>query len=364
MNIAIIGLPQSGKTTVFNALTCGNADTSGASGSATEMHLGVVKVPDPRLDTLAGMYNPRKVVPAEIKYWDLPGPEALAKSQGIGGKYRNILQGADAFLVVVRAFNNPAAPHPLGTIDPARDLETMLGELTFADLEVMERAAERLEDGIKKSKPAERPALTRQSETAQKVKQELEAGIPLRRQQLTDSEAAFIANYQLLTGKSIIVAFNTDEGAESGPSLDELNLDLPEAATLGQVCLSARLEAELVLMPEEEAAEFRADLGLAESALSRVIRSSYRTLGLVSFLTVGPDEVRAWSIPDGLPAQEAAGTIHSDFHRGFIRAEVIPYADLQRCGSISRGRKEGTLRSEGKTYPVKDGDVINFLVNV
>lgn len=363
MEIGIIGLPQSGKTTVFNALTRGNADTSGASGSATEMHLGVVKVPDPRLDVLAGMYNPRKVVPAEIRYWDVPGPESLAKSQGIVGKYRNILQGADAFLVVVRAFDNPAVAHPLETVNPARDVENMLGELTFADLEVMERAVERLEGGMNKAKPAERPALTRQLESVRKARQGLEEGIPLRAQHLTDSESDLLANYQLLTGKPVIVAFNTDEAGPE-PSLASLNLDLPAGVDLGEVCLSAKLEAELALMSDAEEAEFRADLGLDESAMTRVINSSYATLGLISFLTVGPDEVRAWSVPDGIAAQEAAGTIHSDFIRGFIRAEVIPYADLQRCGSTAQGRKEGALRSEGKTYPVKDGDVINFLINV
>ena len=363
MDIGIIGLPQSGKTTVFNALTRGHADTSGASGSATEMHLGVVKVPDPRLDVLAGIYNPRKVVPAEIRYWDVPGPESLAKSQGIVGQYRNILQSADAFLVVVRAFDNPAVAHPMETIDPARDLEAMLGELTFADLEVMERAVERLEGGMNKAKPAERPALTRQLEAVRKARQSLEAGIPLRAQQLTDSESDLIANYQLLTAKPVIVAFNTDEDGPE-PALASLDLDLPAGVQLGEVCLSAKIEAELALMPADEEAEFRADLGLEESALTRVIRSSYATLGLISFLTVGPDEVRAWSVPNGIAAQEAAGTIHSDFVRGFIRAEVIPYADLQRCGSAAQGRKEGALRSEGKTYPVKDGDVINFLINV
>ena len=363
MDIGIIGLPQSGKTTVFNALTRGNADTSGASGSATEMHLGVVKVPDPRLDVLSGMYNPKRVVPAEIKYWDVPGPESLAKSQGIVGKYRNILQGADAFLVVVRAFDNPAVAHPMTTIEPARDLETMLGELTFADLEVVDRAVDRLEDGMKKAKPAERPALTRQLETIRKVKAGLEDGVPLRAQQVTDSEQAILVNYQLLTGRPIIVAFNTDEDGPE-PVLRDFDLEIPGMESVGEVCLSARLEAELALMPEEEAEEFRNDLGLDESAMTRVIRSSYKTLGLISFLTVGPDEVRAWSVPDGLPAQEAAGTIHSDFVRGFIRAEVVPYDDLCRCGNIAQSRKEGALRSEGKTYQVRDGDVINFLVNV
>ena len=363
MDIGIIGLPQSGKTTVFNALTRGHADTSGASGSVTEMHVGVVKVPDPRLEVLTGMYNPRKTVPAEIKYWDVPGPESLAKSQGIVGQYRNILQGADAFLVVIRAFENPSVVHPMTTIDPARDLETMLGELTFADLEVMDRAVDRLEDAVKKAKPAERPAMTRQLETVRKAKEGLESGLPFRVQNLTESEKAILVNYQLLTGKPVIVAFNTGEDGTE-PVLSDLDLDLPEGVQLGQVSLSARLEAELALMSDEEEAEFRADLGLDESAMNRVIGTSYDTLGLISFLTVGPDEVRAWSVPRGIGAQEAAGTIHSDFVRGFIRAEVIPYDDLYRCGNIAQGRKEGALRSEGKTYPVKDGDVINFLINV
>lgn len=363
MDVAIIGLPQSGKTTIFNALTRGTAATSGASSGAAELHIGVVKVPDPRLYTLAEIYHPRKIVHAEIKYWDIPGSAHEDKFQGITGRHRNVLQAAEAFLLVVRAFTNPSVPPPDGGVDPGRDLETMLGELTFADLEVMERAVERLADGVKKSKPAERPSVVRHLEAVQKVRAGLEAGVPLRRQLVTESDMTFLVNYQLLTGKPVIVAFNTDESAPE-LSLNGLGRDPDLTRDLGEVSLSARLEAELALMPDEEAAEFRRDLGLGESALSQVIAASYKTLGLVSFLTVGEDEVRAWSVPQGIPAQEAAGTIHSDFHRGFIRAEVIPYADLTRCGSLAQGRKEGVLRSEGKTYPVKDGDVIHFLINV
>lgn len=363
MDIGIIGLTQSGKTTVFNALTRGHADTTGATGSATEMHLGVVKVPDPRLDRLAEIYHPRKVVHAEIKYWDLPGVGLTPQSQGIGGQHRNILQGADAFLLVVRAFTNPSVAHPQGGVDPGRDLETVLTELTFADLESMERAEQRLNDALKKSQVTERPALTRHLEAIVKVKEDLERDIPLRRQHLSDSEAAFLADYQLLTRKPVIVAFNADE---SGPehSLEQLTLGAEVTADLAEVTLPGRLEADLALMSEEEEAEFRQDLGLEESAMSRVIVISYQAVGLISFLTTGEDEVRAWSVADGLPAQEAARTIHTDFHRGFIRAEVIPFQELARCGSEAQGRKEGLLRSEGKTYRVKDGDVIHFLVNV
>ncbi|MDA1218441.1 MAG: DUF933 domain-containing protein [Chloroflexi bacterium] len=363
MDIAIIGLAQSGKTTVFNALTQGTAQAIGSAGGVSETHIGVVKVPDPRLGVMAGIFNPKKVTPAEIKYWDIPGAVHDGKSQGITGRHRNVLQAANAFLLVVRAFENPSVPHPQVTIDPARDLETMLSEIFFADLEVMERAVERLPDAIKKAKPEERPTATRHLEAVQKVKAGLEAGIPLRQQQLTESEYSFMVNYQPLTGKPVIVVFNTDE-SDPEFSPDQLNLAASSMSDLGFVSLSAKLEAELAMMPAEEAAEFRQDLGLGESALSQVIRASYQTVGLVSFLTVGEDEVRAWSVKKDLPAQEAAGAIHTDFTRGFIRAEVIPYEDLARCGSLVQGRKEGVLRSEGKTYPVKDGDVIHFLINV
>ena len=359
MEVAIIGLPQSGKTTVFNALTRRGADATGAA----EVRVGVVKVADPRLDVLARMYQRKKTVYAEIKYWDISGPESLAKPQGIGGKNRNVLQGADAFLLVVRAFTNAAVPHPLDSLDPGRDLVNLLGELAFADLEVLERAVVRLEDGIKKSKVAERPAMATHLETVKKVRASFEEGVPLRRQQLAGSELSILANYQFLTGKPVIVAFNADE---SGPeiSLDRLGLSEKETAGLGQVSLCSRLEEDLAAMSGDEAEEFRWELGLGEPAVDRVIRVSFQTLGLISFLTVGDDEVRAWSVPAGMPAQLAAGTIHTDFQRGFIRAEVIPFDDLARCGSIAQGRKEGVLRSEGKTYGVKDGDVINFLINV
>ena len=362
MDIVIIGLPQSGKTTLFDALTLGKSDASGASGSATEMHLGVVKVPDPRLDFLADIYHPRRVVPAEIRYSDLPGPESMAKSQGISGRYRNVLQSAAAFLVVVRAFHSDAVPHPDGAVDPARDLETMLSELSFADLEVLERASQRLADQMNKTKPAERPLVMRHKDAVEKARAALDAGVPLRRQQLTDSERSFLLNYQLLTDKAVIAVLNTDEGAEP-LRLSDLDIDADLTLGIGEVSISARVEAELGLMEPEEADEFRNDLGLGESATAQVIRASYETLGLVSFLTVGDDEVRAWSVPRSMPAVDAAGAIHTDFTRGFIRAEVIAYDDFCACGTMAQGRKEGLLRSEGKTYPVKDGDIIHFLIN-
>ncbi len=362
MDIAIIGLPQSGKSTVFNALVAGHSTTTGAGGGGP-MHVGVVKVLDPRLAVLTEIYSPRKTVPAEIQFWDLPPVDRESHNKLLGGRQRNLLQGADAMLLTVQAFDDTGAHYSSGSVDPARDLQSMLGELALADLETLEKAEGRLTDGLKKAKPAERPALVPQLEAVRKVKEALEGDVPVRQQSLTHSEEAALSDFQLLTSKPVIVAFNT---SESGPSqtLSGLGLTAEVAAGLGEVALSAKLEEDLALMTEEESVAFREALGLDEPAIEKVKRVCYDTVGLVSFLTVGEDEVRAWPVPNGILAQEAAGTIHSDFSRGFIRAEVIRYNDLVRCGSVAQGRKEGVLRSEGKTYPVQDGDVINFLVNV
>ncbi len=363
MDIAVIGLPQSGKSTVFNALTAGHSSFTGVGGSGP-MRVGVVKVIDPRLAVLDGMYHPKKVVHPEIKFWDLPpvDREAASANQILGGRPRNILQGADALLVVVRAFNDPALLHPMGSVDPGRDAKAMLEELVLADLEALERAETRLSDGLKKSKPAERPALVPQLETVQKVKAALEQGIPMKSQTLTPSETTALVDFQLLTAKPVMIAFNTGE-SEPAPTLEGLGISDEVAGGLGEVGLCAKLEEDLAMMDPGEAEEFREAMDLEEPAVERVKQVCYSTVGLVSFLTVGEDEVRAWPVPAGIVAQMAAGTIHTDFTRGFIRAEVIPYDDLVRCGSMSQGRKEGVLRSEGKTYQVQDGDVINFLIN-
>ena len=363
MDIAIIGLPQSGKSTVFNALTGGHSTSTGAGG-AGPMQIGVVKVIDPRLAVLEGMYHPKKVIHPEIKYWDLPpiDRETASANQILSGRQRNILQAADALLLVVRAFEDPALLHPMGGVDPGRDVKVMLEELALADLEALERAEARLSDGLKKAKPAERSALVPQLEAVQKVKAALEDGIPMKSQTLTPSETAALADFQLLTAKPVMITFNTGE-SEATPTLEGVGILKEVASGLGEVGLCAKLEEDLAMMEPGEAEEFRKAMGLDEPAVERVKQVCYSTVGLVSFLTVGEDEVRAWPVPAGIVAQMAAGTIHTDFTRGFIRAEVIPYDDLVRCGSLAQGRKEGVLRSEGKTYEVKDGDVINFLIN-
>jgi len=363
MDIAVIGLPQSGKSTVFNALTAGHSTSTGIGGSGP-MQVGVVKVIDPRLAVLDGMYHPKKVVHPEIKYWDLPpvDRESASANQVLSGRQRNILQAADALLVVVRAFDDDALLHPMGGVDPGRDVKVMLEELALADLEVLERAEARLSDGLKKSKASERPALIPQLETVQKVKGALEQGIPMKSQTLTGSETAALVDFQLLTAKPVMIVFNTAESAPA-PTFEGLGIADEMARGLGEVALCAKLEEDLAMMEPAEAEEFREAMGLEEPAVERVKQVCYGTVGLVSFLTVGEDEVRAWPVPSGIVAQMAAGTIHTDFTRGFIRAEVIPYDDLVRCGSLAQGRKEGVLRSEGKTYQVQDGDVINFLIN-
>ena len=363
MDIAIIGLPQSGKSTVFNALTGGHSTSTGAGG-AGPMQIGVVKVIDPRLAVLEGMYHPKKVTHPEIKYWDLPpiDRETASANQILSGRQRNILQAADALLLVVRAFEDPALLHPMGGVDPGRDVKVMLEELALADLEALERAEARLSDGLKKAKPAERSALVPQLEAVQKVKAALEDGIPMKSQTLTPSETSALVDFQLLTAKPVMITFNTGE-SEATPTLEGVGISKEVASGLGEVGLCAKLEEDLAMMEPGEAEEFREAMGLDEPAVERVKQVCYSTVGLVSFLTVGEDEVRAWPVPAGIVAQMAAGTIHTDFTRGFIRAEVIPYDDLVRCGSLAQGRKEGVLRSEGKTYEVKDGDVINFLIN-
>ena len=363
MDIAVIGLPQSGKSSVFNALTARHSTATGAGG-AGQIQVGVVKVIDPRLAVLDGMYHPKKVIHAEIKFWDLPpiDRESASANQVLSGRQRNILQASGALLLVVRVFEDPALLHPLGGVDPGRDVKVLLEELALADLEALERAETRLGDGLKKAKPAERPAMIPQLATVQKVKANLEEGIPMKSQTLTPSEITALADFQLLTAKPVVIAFNTGE-LDPTPSLSGVGVPDEVAGGLGEVGLCAKLEEDLATMEMDEAEGFREVMGLEEPAAERVKQVCYDTVGLVSFLTVGEDEVRAWPVPAGIFAQMAAGTIHTDFTRGFIRAEVITYDDLVRCGSLAQGRKEGVLRSEGKTYEVKDGDVINFLIN-
>ncbi|MBF8267273.1 MAG: ychF [Dehalococcoidia bacterium] len=366
MEIGIVGLPKSGKTTVFNALSRGSADISPFSASTAKPNLGVAKVPDPRLKILVDIFNPRRTVPAEVRYIDFPGtPEGLTRSQGITGEFLNLLQRTDALLHVVRAFPNPSVPHVEGNVDPHRDLVSMDMELAFADLAILERRVERLGSELKSAKASEREAKQREHAILDRIKGELGREMPIREQQLSAEGAKLLENFQFLTAKPMLIVWNI--GEEDVPQAAELEEKLRGQYARPGVevaALCGKLEMELAEMEEGEEAEFRKAMGPGESGLSRGIRLSYALLGLISFFTVGPDEVKAWTIPCNTPAVRAAGKIHSDIERGFIRAEVISFDDMARCGSLAEARKKGLLRLEGKTYQVQDGDVITFLFNV
>ncbi|MFQ5997009.1 MAG: redox-regulated ATPase YchF [Dehalococcoidales bacterium] len=366
IDIGIIGLAKSGKTTVFNALTKGKADTGSYTAESLAPHIGSTKVPEPRLQTLSDMLQPKRVVPAEVRYIDIGASvKSLVKDKGIGGEMLNQLSNADALINVVRAFTDESIPHVEGSLDVARDIATMNLELVFSDLAIIERRLERIEASLKGAKPAERPTFLHEQEILNKFKVDLEKDIPIRELKLTTTEARTIANYQFLTAKPLLIVVNIGEEQLAEAASLEADLNSGYAAEKCRVItLCGKLEMELAQLENSEAEEFRADFGLTESGLDRVIQQSYQLLGLISFFTTVSSEVKAWSIPNGTSAVKAAGKIHSDMERGFIRAEVIDYDDLVRCGNLSEARKKGRLRLEGKDYIVQDGDVITFLFNV
>jgi|Deesub1362A_J573_1020465.scaffolds.fasta_scaffold01183_5 hypothetical protein len=361
IDIGIIGLAQSGKTTIFNALTKGEADTRSSAP-----HIGIAKVPEPRLKTLADMLQPKRVVQAEVRYTDIAASvKGLARERGIGGELLNLLSNADALINVVRAFPDESIPHPEGNLDVERDIATMNLELVFSDLAIIEHRLEKIETSLKGAKAPERQAFLQEQEILNKLKAALEKDTPLREMKLTPAEAKIAANYQFLSAKPLLILVNIGEGELAEAASLETELNSRHAREKCQVItLCAKLEMELAQLEDSEAEQFRADFGLKESGLDRVIRKSYQLLGLISFFTTASNEVKAWSIPLGTSALKAAGKIHSDMERGFIRAEVISYDDLVECGSLAEARKKGLLRLEGKDYIVQDGDVITFLFNV
>jgi GTP-binding protein YchF len=364
MQIAILGLPASGKTTVFNTLTRGHAETGGYGGMT--LHVGVVKVPDERLDRLAELFQPKKVVHADVTYVDLPAPppssDGRVGAEELPAEHLARLRESDALLHVVRAFDDPAVPHPAGSVDPGRDLEALDLELVLADLAILDRRLERLTASGRHGTPAEREANDREETILRRLKVELEAGRPIRDAGLGPDEARVVRGFRFLTEKPVLVLLNVGEGdlATAAARVAALEAGYRHAHTT-VAALSARIEMELGELEPDEAKAFMVELGIAESGLARVIRLSYALLGLISFLTAGPDEVRAWPIPDGSTALDAAGTIHTDLAKGFIRAEVVPYDDLVTLGSTAEARRHGRLRAEGRTYVVRDGDVIEVL---
>jgi len=364
MQIAIVGLAGSGKTTVFNTLTRGHADTGGYGGIT--MNIGAVKVPDGRLDRLAELFTPKKVVHADVTYVDLPAPPASSEghvgTEELPAEHLARLRDSDALLHVVRAFDDPSHPHPDGSVDPRRDLERLDLEFTMADLAMADRRLERLKSSGRHGTQAERESNEREEVILRRLKEALEAGSQIRDVGLDADDEKAIRGFRFLTQKPVLVLLNIGE-ADLGRATDlvaEMAADYRHEHALVEA-LSARIEMELGELEPDEATAFMEELGIAASGLDRVIGLSYRLLGLISFLTAGPDEVRAWPVPDGSTAVDAAGVIHSDLARGFIRAETVAYEDLVELGSIAEARKAGRLRSEGKTYRIRDGDVIEVL---
>ena len=371
----ITGLPYTGKTTLFNLLTGGHAATGAFAGAEADTNVGVAKVPDERVAKLAALFRPKKTTYAEVMYRDLGLTHSVDRAAlaSIGSATSSIsaqklgdLRSSDALMHVVRAFRDPSVPHVDSTVDPVRDLQSLELELLFADHGVVERRLERIEPELRSAKGAEREAREREKAVLQKAMAALDNETPLRDLDLDDEERKAVRGFRFLTLQPQLIVANIDEA--DVPSPDAVLAPLRAAAAKHRraavVPVCAKLEAEIAELPADEAEAFRADLGVREPALSRVIHATYELLGLISFFTTGEDEVRAWTIPANTPAQQAAGAIHSDLERGFIRAEVIRWDELLKAGSEANAKKAGTMRTEGKQYPVADGDCLHVLFNV
>lgn len=363
---------MSGKTTIFNALTKAHADLNIHSPAGMDANVAVVKVPDERLYKLAEMFKPKKIVPADVTYVDIGGfAVGFGKSEGFSGQLLSNVQKADALVHVARAFVDPTVPHITlphteETVNPERDIETLDMELAFSDLALIERRLERIKEATHKIKPTEKAANELEAAVLTKLKSALERETPIRAVELAEEEERVIRPFQFLTAKPLLILTNIHE--DQIPDAGDLEARLrsrfakPETEV---AVVPGKVEMEIAQLEDEETVqEFRQSMNVPESALDRIIRICYRLLGYISFFTVGPDEVRAWTIRKGATALKAAGAIHSDLERGFIRAEVVTYDDLLRAGGLVEARRQGLLRLEGRTYVVKDGDVITILFNV
>jgi len=365
MKLGIVGLPNVGKSTLFNSMTLGKAEAANYPFCTIDPNIGVVAVPDKRLDRLTKMYDSAKTTPAVIEFVDIAGlVKGASKGEGLGNKFLSHIREVDAIVHVVRCFVDPNVVHVDGSIDPARDIETINLELIFSDLEIIER---RLSKTIKSMMGNK--ALKKEVDMLTKIKESLESGVPVRNLVFDDpDDKAFVDSLDLLTDKPVLYAANVaeDDLADDGKSNENVRKvrDLAEKEGSEVFVLCAKIEEEISELENDEKTEFLAELGVSSSGLDRLIKASYKLLGLISFLTSGPDESRAWTIKNGTKAPQAAGKIHTDFERGFIRAEVVAFDDLDRLGSMTAAKEQGLVRSEGKDYVVKDGDVILFRFNV
>ena len=348
MKLGIIGLPQSGKTTIFNALTRSNTPTS-ASAGRIEVHTAVVDVPDPRVTKLSGMFNPKKTIFAKVTYADIAGLESGSAKSGISGQLLNQLNQMEGLILIVRGFTDENVMHPSGTVNPLRDVDGMLTELLLNDLIAVERKLEKLTEERKKG-GTDKVVNARQTELFEKLHATLSDNKPLRSMEFTNEEQKELASYGLLTRKPILTVFNMGEG-QTAP---DAQLDHPSVALMG------KLEMEIAQLSAEDAAVFMEEYGIKELSLNRMINLSYDLLKVQTFFTVGEDEVRAWTTKRGASAAESAAEIHTDLQRGFVRAEVVACEDLISLGSMNEAKAKGKLRLEGKEYPVKDGDIMHI----
>ncbi len=367
MKVGIVGLPCVGKSTIFNLLTHGDVDTSAWGGGKGEAHIGIAQVPDAKLDRLAGIFRPKKVTYASVEYVDLPG---LKRGEGKTVDSREMtsylanLKNVDALVQVVRAFKDDNIPHSEGDINPLRDVGLFELEMIFSDLAIIEKRLERLSKDLKKAKTAE---LELEYDVLIRFRAALEQEKPLRDLQLTEEEEKRVRGFTFLSAKPMLLVLNLGDQDIANIPLAAREYGLEKLVAQNGVAVTAvcgKIEAEIASLPEDDARLFMEDLGLGASGLARIIKESYALLGLQSFYTAGEPEVRAWTIPRNTTALQAAGVIHSDFERGFIKAEVVAYDDMMELGSFPAARNKGVLRLEGRDYVVREGDVILFRFNV
>ena len=356
MRLGIIGLPQSGKTTILNTLTHGDQPTGAAVGRM-EVHTAVINVPDVRVDRLSEMFHPKKKIYAKVTYADIAGLGSAADKGEISGQLLNQLTQMDGFIEVVRCFESALVPHAHGCVDPVRDIQLMDEELLLNDQIKVERKLERLAEEYKKGGGRDKTIIERETVLFEKLQDVLSTATPLRDISLTIEEEKILSGFGFLSRKPLLILLNLGE-EQAQPEIQYGH----QRSRI--VSLQGKLEMDLGQLSDEDAALFMKEYGIEELGLSRMIRTSYDLLGLLSFFTIGEDEVRAWTVRRGALAPEAAGEVHTDFQKGFIRAEVITFDDLMEAGSMAEGRSKGKLRLEGKQYPVQDGDIISIRFSV